>query len=94
MNWACLQHYLIEQHRAGIAPVLFVDEAQDLKSPLFEVLRQLLNYETNTQKLLQIVLLGQTELVLKLERIPALKRSGQYLRCSLQPDPRRHRLLD
>ena len=67
------QEYLVEQHEAERTVVLLVDEAQKLTTPLFEVLRQLLNYETNTQKLLQIVLFGQNELATKIDRMPALK---------------------
>jgi general secretion pathway protein A len=48
--------------------VLIVDEAQTLKPTLLEFLRQLLNYETNEQKLLQVVLFGQNELRPKLRR--------------------------
>ncbi len=43
--------------------VLLVDEAQKLSSTSLEVLRTLLNYETNEFKLLQVVLLGQMELL-------------------------------
>jgi len=42
--------------------VLIVDEAQTLKPPLIELLRQLINYETNDMKLLQMVLFAQEEL--------------------------------
>lgn len=48
--------------------VLIVDEAQTLKSPMLEFLRQLLNFETNDQKLLQLVLFGQNELRPRLRR--------------------------
>jgi len=48
--------------------VLIVDEAQTLKLGLLEFLRQLLNYETNEQKLLQLVLFTQNELRTKLRR--------------------------
>jgi general secretion pathway protein A len=46
--------------------VLNIDEAQTLRFPLLELLRQLINYETNEQKLLQMVLFTQDELRLKL----------------------------
>lgn len=48
--------------------VLIVDEAQTLKLSMLEFLRQLLNYETNEQKLLQLVLFTQNELRTKLRR--------------------------
>ncbi len=49
----------IEQHKTV---VLIIDEAQTLKPPLVELLRQLINYETNDMKLLQLVLFAQEEL--------------------------------
>ncbi len=46
----------------GQTVVLIIDEAQTLKPPLIELLRQLANYETNDMKLLQLVLFAQEEL--------------------------------
>jgi type II secretory pathway predicted ATPase ExeA len=46
--------------------VLMIDEAQTLKLPLIELLRQLINFETNQNKLLQLVLFAQEELRAKL----------------------------
>lgn len=65
--------YLVTEHKKGKTNVLVVDEAQTMRWPLYEVIRQLLNYETNTEKLLQIVLFGQNELISKVDRIPELK---------------------
>lgn len=67
------QEFLIEQHQAGKTNVLIVDEAQRLKPTLFETLRQMLNFETSTEKLLQIVLFGQNELIGKIDKMPELK---------------------
>lgn len=41
--------------------VVIIDEAQTLKPPLLELLRQLMNYESNTEKLIQLVLFAQEE---------------------------------
>ena len=68
-----LKSFLTAQYEKGISSVLIVDEAQRLKPPLLETLRQLLNFETNTEKLLQIILFGQNELVTKIDRLPELK---------------------
>jgi general secretion pathway protein A len=57
----------------GKIPVLFIDEAQLLKPDMLELVRFLLNFETNTQKLLQIVLFGQNELATNLESKKELK---------------------
>lgn len=45
----------------GKTLVLIIDEAQTLKPPLLELLRQLMNYESNDQKFLQVVLFAQEE---------------------------------
>lgn len=49
--------------------VLIIDESQKLTDPCLEILRSLLNYETNEYKTLQLVLLGQMELLPRLSRI-------------------------
>lgn len=54
----------------GKTVILIVDEAQKLTNDCMEVLRVLLNYETNEFKLLQVVLLGQLELQAKITEIP------------------------
>jgi type II secretory pathway predicted ATPase ExeA len=46
--------------------ILMIDEAQTLRLPLIETLRQLVNFETNDEKLLQIVLFAQEDLRSKL----------------------------
>lgn len=53
---------LLDINRAGKRVVLLIDEAQVLSDQSFESLRLLSNLETESSKLLQIVLLGQTEL--------------------------------
>lgn len=68
-----LQAYLIQQYSEGKTTVVVIDEAQDLRPKNFETIRQLLNFENNTEKLLQIILFGQNELSTKLDRQPALK---------------------
>ena len=57
----------VEEHKTV---VLLIDEAQKLTEPCLEVLRSLLNYETNEYKILQVVLLSQMEL---LPRISSMK---------------------
>ena len=68
-----LQAYLIQEYAHGKITVVVIDEAQDLRPKNFETIRQLLNFENNREKLLQIVLFGQNELSTKLDRQPALK---------------------
>jgi len=57
-----LSEYLLRAHAAGNRVVLVVDEAQNLSPEVLEQVRLLTNLETNTQKLLQIILIGQPEL--------------------------------
>jgi general secretion pathway protein A len=45
---------------------LIIDEAQTLRIPLLELLRQIINYETNDMKLLQLVLFSREQLRAKL----------------------------
>jgi len=61
-----LRGFLIDEYQAGRNVVLFVDEAQQLKGPMFEQIRQILNFETDETKLINIVLAGQVELRYKL----------------------------
>lgn len=67
------QDFLLEEHNKGKTNILIIDEAQNLKPSNYETLRQLLNFETNTQKLLQIALFGQNELATKIDKQPELK---------------------
>jgi general secretion pathway protein A len=58
---------LLERIHAGREIVLIIDEAQNLSFEVLEMLRMLSNLETYDQKLLQIILMGQPELGLKLK---------------------------
>jgi len=64
-----LNDFLILCHSKGEGPVvLIIDEAHNLSDELLEEIRLLLNLETNTEKLVQIVLAGQPELWEKLKQ--------------------------
>ena len=81
-----LNQWLMGRSRAGKKPVLIVDEAQGLSIGALEEIRLLLNLETNAEKLLQIVLVGQPELEEKLKR-PELRQLRQRIeiRCRTAP---------
>ena len=49
--------------------VLLIDEGQKLSTPFLEILRTLLNFETNEYKLLQLVLVSQMELLPRIKKI-------------------------
>jgi general secretion pathway protein A len=57
-----LNRYLLDAYAQGLRVVLIIDEAQDLSIDALEQVRLLTNLETDTQKLLQVILLGQPEL--------------------------------
>ncbi len=57
-----LNIYLLNSHSKGRHTVLIIDEAQNLSREVLEQVRLLTNLETSTEKLLQIILIGQPEL--------------------------------
>ncbi|MBP7087863.1 MAG: AAA family ATPase [Candidatus Omnitrophica bacterium] len=71
-----LNKYLLEQASLGFNVVVLIDEAQNLKFDVLEEVRMLSNLETEREKLLQIVLMGQPQLKekLKLEKFQQLKQ--------------------
>jgi general secretion pathway protein A len=83
---SALSKFLIERYRAGVTPVLVIDEAQNLSRETLEAVRLLSNFETTQKKLMQIVLVGQPELRAKV-LAPDLRQLKQRiaLRCHLRP---------
>jgi general secretion pathway protein A len=81
-----LAQTLIDAHRAGKTAVLFLDEAHKLTFEVLEEIRLLTNFETSSQKLLQIVLAGQPELVDLLNR-QDLWQLKQRIAIRLQTHP-------
>ncbi|VAX31949.1 General secretion pathway protein A, partial [hydrothermal vent metagenome] len=71
-----LNRFLLEERKKGHRVVVIIDEAQDLLPSVLEQLRLLSNLETETEKLIQIVLIGQPELdkVLAEEGLRQLKQ--------------------
>lgn len=63
---SALNRYLLDQAAAGTSVVLLIDEAQNLAPSVLEEVRMLSNLETEEDKLMQIVLMGQPELRNKL----------------------------
>jgi general secretion pathway protein A len=57
-----LNEFLLDENEAGRTPVLVIDEAQNLSGEVLEQIRLISNLETETDKLIQIVLVGQPEL--------------------------------
>jgi len=73
-----LHQVLIEEYKQGRNVALIVDEAQHMPIETLEHLRMLSNLETSTQKLIQIVLVGQPEFDAKLDN-HALRQLQQRL---------------
>jgi type II secretory pathway predicted ATPase ExeA len=63
-----IQEKLLKNHSEDINTLLIIDEAQHLQPEVLEQLRLLTNLETNTKKLLQVILIGQPELQQLLQR--------------------------
>jgi type II secretory pathway predicted ATPase ExeA len=81
-----LYNWLLDRYRAGETAVLIVDEAQNLSDEVLEEIRMLTNLETFTEKLLQIVLVGQPELEIKLKE-PHLRQLRQRLTLRAKTHP-------
>ena len=81
-----IYEFLIASNRKNEKTVLIIDEAQNLNSKVLEQLRLLTNLETNQRKLLQIIILGQPELLDILAK-PEMRQLAQRItaRFHLQP---------
>jgi general secretion pathway protein A len=89
-----LNRFLLDRLERGLNTVLIIDEAQNLEPPMLEQIRLLSNLETNTEKLLQIVLTGQPELRDLLAR-PELAPLRQRIALEHHVEPlRRHEVGD
>lgn len=79
-----LNEFLLSENSAGRTPVLVIDEAQNLETDVLEQIRLLSNLETDSDKLIQIVLVGQPELDVLLGRAE-LRQLAQRItvRCRL-----------
>jgi general secretion pathway protein A len=78
--------FLMEKRSRGKRVVLFVDEAQKLEKDAIEQIRLLSNLETNRDKLLQIVLIGQPDLTKMLNSFE-LRQIGQRISVSCYINP-------
>jgi len=81
-----LNGFLLGNFAAGKTAVLLIDEAQNLSHGVLEQIRMLSNLETETEKLIQIILIGQPELANTL-MLPALRQLNERItvRYDLKP---------
>src|SRR5262249_22077842 len=70
---AALRGFLVDQYRAGRTVILVIDEAQTIHSANLDTLQAMVNEQTQTVKLLQVVLLAQPNFEFKLIQKPALR---------------------
>ncbi len=81
-----IQQYLIEQLNVGQNVVLIIDEAQHLDSNVLEEVRMLSNMETEKEKILQIILVGQEELREKMSTHELCQlRQRVVVNCNIEP---------
>jgi general secretion pathway protein A len=81
-----LNLFLIQKKAAGKKVILLIDEAQNLNRNVLEQLRLLSNLETNRDKLLQIILVGQPELS-EILNSHSLRQLGQRITLSYRLSP-------
>lgn len=81
-----LNQFLLNALKEGENALLIIDEAQNLPMPVLEQIRILSNLETEKEKLLQIILVGQLGLM-RLLQSPQLKQLDQRIsvKCQLSP---------
>ncbi|MCK8086736.1 ExeA family protein [Vibrio sp. 1CM8B] len=77
-----IHYFLLDSHAEGIQTLLVIDEAQHLAADVLEQLRLLTNLETDSRKLLKVLLVGQPELQQHLQttqlRQLAQRITGRY----------------
>lgn len=77
------EKWLIEQHKAGVSPVLLIDEAQNMTRDMLLLIQHLFNFSTATKFLIQMVMFAQPEIQAKLKRLRSLRSRLSMAR--LQP---------
>ncbi|GAB5560445.1 MAG: hypothetical protein SynsKO_20920 [Synoicihabitans sp.] len=83
---AQMQEVLLERISSGREIVLIIDEAQNLSFEVLEQIRLISNLETDTQKLLQIILMGQPELK-DILALPELRQLRQRILVHYELNP-------
>ncbi len=89
---AAITEFLLAVYAKGGYSLLVIDEAQHLDMEVLELIRLLTNLETHSDKLLQIILLGQPELRLRLQRYE-LRQLNQRFTARFHLNPLNFRQL-
>lgn len=90
VRYQAFTNYLAQQYAAGQQVVLIVDEAQNVSIPALEELRLLSNIDIDRDHTLQIILVGQPELMEKLQR-PELRQFAQRISVHYHLSPLTYR---
>ncbi len=77
------EQYLLDQYRSGVSPILLVDEAQNLPHDTLKTIHHLFNFTTKDEFLIQMALLGQPELGIRIKRFQSL--ASRMYATTLQP---------
>lgn len=72
-SMAAFRSYATKAHQQGQNIVLLVDEAQQMTSKMIEVIRIFMNFESNDEKFIQVILFGQSELATMIDGMRAIK---------------------
>ena len=81
-----IYRYLLQANAAGRRTVVIIEESQNLTSDVLEQLRMLTNLETDQHKLMQIIMIGQPEL-LDLLALPELRQLEQRVTARYHLEP-------
>lgn len=84
-----LNDFLLKNFASGKQAVLLIDEAQNLSHNVLEQIRMLSNLETDREKLLQIILMGQPELQDTL-KLPSLRQLNERITVRYDLKPLNH----
>ncbi len=77
------EQFLIAQFKAGISPVLLIDEAQNLPHDTLKTIHHLFNFATYNEFLIQVALFGQPELHKRIQKFRSL--SSRMYMANLKP---------
>jgi general secretion pathway protein A len=73
LSLAAFQEFALNAYSENKTIVLMIDEAQQMTPKMMELMRVFLNFETDTEKFIQVLLFGQNELATTLDKMPAIK---------------------
>ena len=88
------ERFLIDEYKAGISPVLLIDEAQNLTADMLKLIHHLFNFTTQTDFLIQMALFGQNDLHDRISRNDSLKSRMTPARLSPLDLDETHQMIE